>query len=180
VHSGALGWNGMVTFGALYYLVPRLWNRLRSIRCAWSTGTSGRATLGIVFYAASMWVAGITQGLMWREYGADGYLVNSFAETVAAIPDVCAARLRGPALPDRRLIMTYNIWRTIAVGDQRDEKPLHNIDQNRGKDGPSRPARRRACRIRGRTMSAETKQPFAWHGRWSAMSPFWPFAPLSR
>jgi cytochrome c oxidase cbb3-type subunit 1 len=62
VHSGALGWNGMVTFGALYYMVPRLWNRtaMYSLRMVnWHFWT---ATLGIVFYAASMWVAGVTQG----------------------------------------------------------------------------------------------------------------------
>jgi cytochrome c oxidase cbb3-type subunit 1 len=53
------------------------------------------ATLGIVFYAASMWVAGVTQGLMWREYGADGYLVNSFADAVAAIHPMYVLRAFG-------------------------------------------------------------------------------------
>jgi cytochrome c oxidase cbb3-type subunit 1 len=137
VHSGALGWNGMVTFGALYYMVPRLWNRpaMYSLRMVnWHFWT---ATLGIVFYAASMWVAGITQGLMWREYGADGYLVNSFADAVAAIHPMYVLRAFGGLLYlTGACFMTYNIWRTIAVGDQRDEKPLHNIDQNRDKDRP--------------------------------------------
>lgn len=137
VHSGALGWNGMVTFGALYYMVPRLWNRpaMYSLRMVnWHFWT---ATLGIVFYAASMWVAGVTQGLMWREYGADGYLVNSFADGVAAIHPMYVLRAFGGLL---YLIgagfMTYNIWRTIAVGDQRREAPLHTIDQNRDADRP--------------------------------------------
>jgi len=137
VHSGALGWNGMVTFGALYYMVPRLWNRpaMYSLRMVnWHFWT---ATLGIVFYAASMWVAGVTQGLMWREYGADGYLVNSFADAVAAIHPMYVLRAFGGLLYlTGACFMTYNIWRTIAVGDQRDEKPLHNIDQNRDKDRP--------------------------------------------
>ncbi|WP_206238391.1 cytochrome-c oxidase, cbb3-type subunit I [Novosphingobium terrae] len=137
VHSGALGWNGMVTFGALYYMVPRLWNRpaMYSLRMVnWHFWT---ATLGIVFYAASMWVAGVTQGLMWREYGADGYLVNSFADSVAAIHPMYVLRAFGGLLYlTGACFMTYNIWRTIAVGDQRDEKPLHNIDQNRDKDRP--------------------------------------------
>ncbi|HZV10157.1 MAG TPA: cytochrome-c oxidase, cbb3-type subunit I, partial [Novosphingobium sp.] len=131
VHSGALGWNGMVTFGALYYLTPRLWNRERmySLRLVnWHFWT---ATLGIVFYAASMWVAGITQGLMWREYGADGYLVNSFADAVAAIHPMYVLRAFGGLLYlSGACVMTYNIWRTIAVGDLRDEAPLHNIDQH--------------------------------------------------
>ncbi|MDE1917774.1 MAG: cytochrome-c oxidase, cbb3-type subunit I [Sphingomonadales bacterium] len=137
VHSGALGWNGMVTFGALYYMVPRLWGRaqLYSLRMVnWHFWT---ATLGIVFYAASMWVAGITQGLMWREYGADGYLVNSFADGVAAIHPMYVLRAFGGLLYlIGACVMTYNIWRTIAIGDQRDEKPLHNIDQNRDNDRP--------------------------------------------
>lgn len=137
VHSGALGWNGMVTFGALYYMVPRLWGRTRlySLRLVnWHFWT---ATLGIVFYAASMWVAGITQGLMWREYGADGYLVNSFADAVAAIHPMYVLRAFGGLLYlSGACVMTYNIWRTIAVGDQRDEKSLHNIDQNRDNDRP--------------------------------------------
>ena len=137
VHSGALGWNGMVTFGALYYMVPRLWGRtsLYSLRMVnWHFWT---ATLGIVFYAASMWVAGITQGLMWREYGADGYLVNSFADSVAAIHPMYVLRAFGGLLYlTGACFMTYNIWRTIAVGDLRDEKPLHTIDQNRDADRP--------------------------------------------
>jgi cytochrome c oxidase cbb3-type subunit 1 len=69
VHSGALGWNGMITFGAIYYLVPKLWGRERLYSLRMVNWHFWLATLGIVFYAASMWVAGIMQGLMWREYG---------------------------------------------------------------------------------------------------------------
>ncbi|MEL0253711.1 MAG: cbb3-type cytochrome c oxidase subunit I, partial [Novosphingobium sp.] len=70
------------------------------------------ATLGIVLYAASMWVAGITQGLMWREYGADGYLVNSFAETVAALKPMFFLRAFGGLLYlAGAVIMTINVWR---------------------------------------------------------------------
>jgi hypothetical protein len=61
VHSGALGWNGMVTFGALYYLTPRLWNRERLYSLRMVNWHFWLATTGIVFYAASMWVAGITR-----------------------------------------------------------------------------------------------------------------------
>jgi cytochrome c oxidase cbb3-type subunit I len=137
VHSGALGWNGMVTFGALYYMVPRLWNRTQLYSLRMVNWHFWCATLGIVFYAASMWVAGITQGLMWREYGADGYLVNSFADSVAAIHPMYVLRAFGGLLYlTGACFMTYNIWRTIAVGDERDEKPLHNIDQNRDRDRP--------------------------------------------
>ncbi len=127
VHSGALGWNGMVTFGALYYLVPKLWNReqLYSLRLVnWHLWL---ATLGIVIYAAVMWVAGITQGLMWREYDDQGFLVNSFVETVSAIHPEYVMRVGGGLLYlAGALIMVYNIWRTIK-GDVRQEKAMGGI-----------------------------------------------------
>ena len=82
------------------------------------------ATLGIVFYAASMWVAGITQGLMWREYGVDGYLVNSFAETVAALHELYIIRAVGGVMYlSGAIIMGYNVWMTIA-GRLREEAPM--------------------------------------------------------
>jgi len=136
VHSGALGWNGMVTFGMLYYLAPRLWNRERlySLRMVnWHFWT---ATMGIVIYASSMWVAGIMQGLMWREYGADGYLVNSFADTVAAMhPEYVFRAFGGLLFLSGACIMTYNIWMTIA-GKQRDEEPLYSPPFNPAADRP--------------------------------------------
>src|SRR3546814_18673911 len=61
VHAGALGWNGMITFAAVYYLVPRLWGRERLYSLRMVNWHFWLATLGIVFYAASMWVAGIMQ-----------------------------------------------------------------------------------------------------------------------
>jgi cytochrome c oxidase cbb3-type subunit 1 len=140
VHSGALGWNGMITFAALYYLTPRLWNRERlySLRMVnWHFWT---ATIGIVFYAASMWVAGLTQGLMWREYGADGYLVYSFADAVAAIHPMYALRVVGGLLYlSGAVIMTINIWRTI-LGHQRKESPLGQAAFDPAKDRPIVPA----------------------------------------
>jgi len=124
VHSGALGWNGMITFSAIYYLVPRLWKRERLYSLRWVNWHFWLATVGIVFYAASMWVAGITQGLMWREYGPDGYLVNSFAETVAALHPMFLLRAFGGLLYlAGAVIMTANVWLTI-VGRQREEAPL--------------------------------------------------------
>ena len=125
VHSGALGWNGMITFSAVYFLAPRLWGRERLYSLRWVNWHFWLATSGIVFYAGSMWVAGITQGLMWREYGADGYLVNSFVETVAALHPMYLLRAFGGLLYlSGAVIMTANIWLTIA-GKLRDEAPLH-------------------------------------------------------
>src|SRR6478736_6442624 len=85
VHSGALGWVAMVSFGAIYCLVPWLWNRrgVYSIRLVeWHFWT---ATIGILLYITAMWVSGITQGLMWRAYDKLGFLQYSFIETVEAM-----------------------------------------------------------------------------------------------
>ncbi|MBF7012981.1 cytochrome-c oxidase, cbb3-type subunit I [Novosphingobium resinovorum] len=136
VHSGALGWNGMITFGAIYYLVPRLWGRERLYSLRMVNWHFWLATLGIVFYAASMWVAGITQGLMWREYGADGYLVNSFADSVAALHPMYALRAFGGALYlAGGVIMTVNVWATI-LGKLREEKPLRDAAYDAAQDRP--------------------------------------------
>jgi cytochrome c oxidase cbb3-type subunit I len=140
VHSGALGWNGMITFAAIYFLVPRLWGRTRLYSLRMVNWHFWLAMLGIVFYAASMWVAGITQGLMWREYGADGYLVNSFAETVAALHPMFALRAFGGFL---YLIgaglMVWNVWATI-LGKQREEAPMSDAAFHPDKDRPFVPS----------------------------------------
>ncbi len=136
VHSGALGWNGMITFAALYYLAPRLWGRERLYSLRMVNWHFWLATLGIVFYAASMWVAGIMQGYMWREYGADGYLVNSFVETVSAMWPMYVARAFGGLLfIAGAVIMVYNIWMTI-FGHIREEKPLTSAAYNPEADRP--------------------------------------------
>ncbi|MGX7953503.1 cytochrome-c oxidase, cbb3-type subunit I [Tsuneonella sp. HG249] len=140
VHSGALGWNGMITFACLYYLTPRLWQRGRLYSLRMVNWHFWLATVGIVFYAASMWVAGITQGLMWREYGPDGYLVNSFAETVAALRPMFALRAFGGLLYlAGAVIMVVNIWATIA-GKLRVEAPMNDAPYDAEKDRPVVPA----------------------------------------
>ena len=118
VHSGALGWNGLITFAALYFLVPRLWNR----KGLWSLQLVSwhfwLAMIGIVFYAASMWVTGIMEGLLWREVDANGFLTNSFADTVTAkLPMYLVRALGGLLYLTGALIMCYNLWKTIASGE---------------------------------------------------------------
>ena len=116
VHSGALGWNGMITFGVLYYLVPRLWNRegLYSLKLvSWHFWL---ATIGIVLYASAMWVTGIMEGLMWREVDANGFLVNAFADTVAAKFPMYVVRAAGGGLfLTGALIMCWNLWMTVRA-----------------------------------------------------------------
>jgi cytochrome c oxidase cbb3-type subunit 1 len=114
VHSGALGWVAFISFGAIYYLVPVLWNRpgLYSTRlAAWHFWIS---TLGIVLYITAMWVSGIMQGLMWRAYDHLGFLQYSFAETVQAMHPYYVIRAAGGVLfLIGALIMVYNLIRTV-------------------------------------------------------------------
>ncbi|MCA0406554.1 MAG: cytochrome-c oxidase, cbb3-type subunit I [Proteobacteria bacterium] len=117
VHSGALGWVGFVSFGAIYCLVPWLWNKkIYSMKLVnWHFWI---ATLGIVVYISAMWVAGIMQGLMWRAYTSLGFLEYSFIETVDAMHPFYVIRALGGAMfVIGSLIMAYNIWMTIASGE---------------------------------------------------------------
>jgi cytochrome c oxidase cbb3-type subunit 1 len=124
VHSGALGWNGMITFSAIYYMAPRLWGRERLYSLRMVNWHFWLATLGIVLYASSMWVAGITQGLMWREYGKDGYLVYAFAEVVSAMKPYYVIRMVGGLFYlTGSLVMAWNIFKTIK-GELRQEAPM--------------------------------------------------------
>jgi cytochrome c oxidase cbb3-type subunit 1 len=119
VHSGALGWVGLVSMGALYYLIPRLFGRteMHSVKAInlhfWI------ATVGIVLYIAAMWIAGVMQGLMWRAVGEDGTLTYSFVESVKATYPFYAIRLLGGILYlSGMLIMAWNVMKTIS-----DSKP---------------------------------------------------------
>ena len=115
VHSGALGWNGMITFGMLYFLTPRLWGRSGLYSLKLVSWHFWLATIGIVLYASSMWVTGIMEGLMWREVDAQGFLVNAFADTVAAKFPMYVVRGTGGVLYLLGgLIMAYNLWATVA------------------------------------------------------------------
>ena len=118
VHSGALGWVGYVSFGALYCLVPWLWNRpgLYSLKLvSWHFWIS---IIGIVLYVSAMWVSGIMQGLMWRAYTSLGFLEYSFIDTVEAMHPFYVIRALGGALfLLGAVIMAYNLWMTVRHGE---------------------------------------------------------------
>ncbi len=121
VHSGALGWVAFVSFGAVYFLVPRLWKRERLYSEKLVSVHFWIATIGIVFYITAMWVSGILQGLMWRSYDFLGFLQYSFVETVEAMhPFYVIRALGGVLFLIGALIMVYNLIRT-ARGEVRDE-----------------------------------------------------------
>ena len=124
VHAAALGWNGMISFAAVYFLVPKLWGRERLYSVRMVNWHFWLATLGIVIYAAAMWVSGIMQGLMWREYDEQGFLVYSFAETVAAMFPYYAMRMGGGLFYlAGGFLMAWNVYQTIR-GRMRDEVPM--------------------------------------------------------
>lgn len=117
VHSGTLGWNGFLIFGMLYYLIPLLFRTsLYSIRLAnWHFWLG---MLGIVFYVVPMWFAGITQGLMWKSFNAEGFLAYpNFMETVTKMLPFYWTRLMGGLLYFcGSLLMAFNLYKTIRLG----------------------------------------------------------------
>ena len=115
VHSGALGWVAMISIGALYHLVPVLWKRKEMYSVKLINAHFWLATVGTVLYIAAMWVNGITQGLMWRAFNADGTLTYSFVESViASHPGYIVRWIGGSFFLTGMLLMAYNVFRTIT------------------------------------------------------------------
>jgi cytochrome c oxidase cbb3-type subunit I len=117
VHSGALGWVGLVSMGSMYYLFPRLYGRAEMHSVPLINAHFWIATVGIVLYIAAMWIAGVMQGLMWRAVSEDGTLTYTFVESVKATYPFYAIRLLGGLLYlGGMLIMAYNVAMTVAAG----------------------------------------------------------------
>jgi len=116
VHIGALGWNGFLTFGVLYWLIPRMWNTtLYSKKLAGTHFWIG--TIGIVVYTIPLYWAGFTQSMMWKSFTEEGQLKFQFLETVTHILPMYVARSVGGSLYlVGALIMIYNLRKTIARG----------------------------------------------------------------
>ncbi len=117
VHSGALGWVGLVSMGTLYYLIPRMFGRTKMYSTRAIELHFWIATIGIVLYIAAMWIAGVMQGLMWRAINPDGTLVYSFVESVKATFPFYVIRLVGGLLYlSGMLIMGWNVIKTATAG----------------------------------------------------------------
>jgi cytochrome c oxidase cbb3-type subunit 1 len=115
VHSGALGWVAMMTIGALYCLIPKLYNKERMYSIKLIDVHFWTSTIGVVLYAVSMWIAGITQGLMWRALNDDGTLTYSFIESIKFTYPYYGLRLLGGLVFfSGMLVMAYNVYKTIA------------------------------------------------------------------
>jgi cytochrome c oxidase cbb3-type subunit 1 len=116
VHSGALGWVGLVSMGSIYYLLPRLFGRTEMYSVNLINVHFWVATVGIVLYIAAMWIAGVMQGLMWRAVSDDGTLTYTFVESVKATYPFYAIRLLGGLLYlAGMVIMFYNMVKTIGA-----------------------------------------------------------------
>jgi cytochrome c oxidase cbb3-type subunit 1 len=117
VHSGALGWVAMISIGSLYYLLPRLFGRTEMYSMKAITLHFWITTIGIVLYIASMWIAGVMQGLMWRAVNEDGTLTYTFVESVKATYPYYVIRLTGGLLVlSGMFVMAWNMFKTIAAG----------------------------------------------------------------
>ena len=113
VHSGALGWVAFISIGAMYYLIPRLYNR-EIYNIKWVETHFWIATLGVVLYITAMWISGIMQGLMWRAINQDGTLTYSFVESVQAMHPFYIIRfLGGVFFVAGMLLMAFNLYKTI-------------------------------------------------------------------
>ena len=124
VHSGALGWVGLITMGSMYYLIPRLFGRTQMYSVPAISLHFWVATIGIVLYIAAMWIAGVMQGLMWRAVGEDGTLTYTFVESVKATYPFYAIRLLGGVLYlAGMLVMAWNVYKT-AVSARPVEAPI--------------------------------------------------------
>ena len=118
VHSGALGWVGFITMGSMYFLIPKLFGKEQMHSLKLIDLHLWIATIGIVLYIVSMWIAGVMQGLMWQELEADGTLANSFVQSLERMYPYYTVRFLGGVLYlIGMLIMVYNVVMTIKGPD---------------------------------------------------------------
>jgi cytochrome c oxidase cbb3-type subunit 1 len=113
VHSGALGWVGLISMGSLYYLIPRMYGKQEMYSKKAIEVHFWVSTIGIVLYIAAMWIAGVMQGLMWRSINSDGTLTYTFVESVKATYPFYVVRFAGGLLyAGGMLVMAWNVWQT--------------------------------------------------------------------
>ncbi len=116
VHSGALGWVAFITVGSIYALIPKLFGKPQMYSTKLMEVHFWIATIGIVLYVTSMWIAGVMQGLMWRAMNNDGTLTYTFVEALKATYPYYAVRLLGGLMfLSGMLIMAFNVWKTVRA-----------------------------------------------------------------
>ena len=128
VHSGALGWVAMITIGAIYVMIPRLFDRKQMYSISWINAHFWLSTIGTVLYIASMWVSGIMQGLMWRAVNTDGTLTYNFVqELVERQPFYIIRLLGGVIFLAGMVLMAVNVYKTVC--GERDVSGDDNVMQ---------------------------------------------------
>ncbi len=126
VHSGALGWVAFISIGCLYALIPKVFNKPSLYSLKLVDTHFWVSTIGLVIYLVSMWIAGVMQGLMWRELNDDGTLVYTFMESLnATYPYYIMRWFGGTLFLIGMLIMAYNIYRTLTMqGDDAQQETV--------------------------------------------------------
>jgi len=120
VHSGALGWVAMISIGALYYMIPRVFGKKEMYSTGLINTHFWMSTIGVVVYIVAMWISGIMQGLMWKAVNADGSLTYTFAESVSATHPYYVMRLIGGFIFfSGMLVMAYNLIMTARTAERR-------------------------------------------------------------
>ncbi len=139
VHVGALGWNGFLTFGVLYWLIPRMYNTpLYSKKLAGTHFWIG--TIGIVLYAIPLYWAGFTQSMMWKNFTEEGQLKFQFLETVTnIIPMYITRSIGGTLYLAGAIVMVYNLYKTMKAGsfvanEEVEAAPLPKVIATHGKE----------------------------------------------
>ncbi|RMQ41674.1 Cytochrome c oxidase, cbb3-type, subunit I [Pseudomonas cichorii] len=128
VHAGALGWVAMISIGALYHMIPRIFGRPQMHSTSLINAHFWLATVGTVLYIASMWVNGMTQGLMWRAVNDDGTLTYAFVESLpASHPGYVVRMIGGAIFASGMLLMAWNVWRTVRASDPKEAEAAARI-----------------------------------------------------
>ena len=129
VHAGALGWVAMISIGAIYALMPKLLGREHMFSTKAIDVHFWMHTIGVVFYIASMWIAGVMQGLMWRATNDDGTLTYTFVESLKFTYPYYLIRLGGGLVVlSGMCLMAWNVWQTYRNADKPVDQPLLTPD----------------------------------------------------
>ena len=169
VHGGALGWVGFMTFGMIYWLVPRLFQtQLHSRKLA--TTHFWIATVGIVLYVLSMWVAGITQGLMWRAFDDTGHLqYPDFLETVTRLVPMYWVRALGGSLYISGVLLgAYNLFKTWRSRPAQYEE-IEVAVPPMIREARAAEQRARAAAQNAKVLERAAERPQHWHRRWEGL-----------
>jgi cytochrome c oxidase cbb3-type subunit I len=126
VHSGALGWVAMISIGALYHLIPRLYGMTRMADNKLVNMHFWLHTVGVVLYIVAMWISGVMQGLMWRAVNSDGTLTYSFVQSLEASKPFYLVRfIGGVFIVAGMLVMAWNVYKTLKGAKPAQEEYPH-------------------------------------------------------